>query len=342
MKALLVNFRKALANPVLDFLWEQWGRMGVQAGIVRGGSPIVIDPETLILLTLECAREDPRMLDEVLDWMIVNGRWVNVVRLSSLLGKDGVGSTAVVGAFASFLSQYDKTPKWSQLAKTCLPDKEHAPEPLFRKFSVTEKTPAYQKDPVFSAYGLQRQPVHLRHQSAPVDMSEFSNLYIKLRALFGVSIRADIMTFLLVYGEGHPSKMARELGYSQRRVQDTLVALTEADVGVKVRTETNKSVYFLDPKRGWETLLGMSSEVGKPFVWRPFARGITTVWRCAFGLKEKGMTPYILESEVSKAIGAAQSELWAAGLSWNPKKAFEVEGDTVKGSFMDSLECLSR
>lgn len=48
---------------------------------------------------------------------------------------------------------------------------------------------------------------------------------LKCRAFFGVSIRADVFAYLVAHGPGTASGVARELGYSQRRVQETLAEM---------------------------------------------------------------------------------------------------------------------
>ncbi len=64
----------------------------------------------MLLLTWACARQDPRVFDEVLDWLVQNGRWINVVRLSTLMEKDQVCPPSLVGAVAAFMAQrMDKT-----------------------------------------------------------------------------------------------------------------------------------------------------------------------------------------------------------------------------------------
>ncbi|MGE5335809.1 MAG: hypothetical protein ACM3JL_00080, partial [Nitrososphaerota archaeon] len=42
------------------------------------------DPEALLLLTFEVGREEPRLLDEVLDWLVANERLVSIQRLRNL------------------------------------------------------------------------------------------------------------------------------------------------------------------------------------------------------------------------------------------------------------------
>jgi GNAT superfamily N-acetyltransferase len=116
MNDLLKRFRTGLSEAVLDAIWAAWAQVGVM-GQSQPSTPRIVDPEPLLLLTLECARQDPRVSDEVLDWLVRNGRWVNVVRLSTLLPRDQICPPSLAGAVAAFMMQHDKSPKWRNLAE---------------------------------------------------------------------------------------------------------------------------------------------------------------------------------------------------------------------------------
>jgi hypothetical protein len=57
--------------------------MGVLAA-PRRRSPWAQDPEALVVFTLEVARDDPRLFDELLDWLVANERLVSVRRLRAM------------------------------------------------------------------------------------------------------------------------------------------------------------------------------------------------------------------------------------------------------------------
>jgi hypothetical protein len=61
---------------VLDFLWRQWSALGIVGG-ARTEDVWAIDPEALLIFSLEMSRYEPRLFDEVLDWMVVNGKWID-------------------------------------------------------------------------------------------------------------------------------------------------------------------------------------------------------------------------------------------------------------------------
>lgn len=61
--------------------------MGVFA-TARRADRWAADPEALLLFTLEVARADARLFDEVLDWLALNERLVSVQRLRNLYRDD--------------------------------------------------------------------------------------------------------------------------------------------------------------------------------------------------------------------------------------------------------------
>lgn len=314
MNESLKRFRAELSETVLTFLWAQWARIGVKANV--SGGTRVIDPEALLLLTLECARQDPRVFDEVLDWLFVNGKWINVVRLTSLMEVDEVGSPMVISAVAATLAERDRTPKWKALAA------RHASqtpqEPLFQHLGEPLQAEGYEVDPLWRKHGLLRPTVHTRGMSSSAlpeqaSLASVANLVFKARALFGVNIRADVFAYLLFRGEANPTRIARELGYSQRRVQDALGEMAAAADVVKVRNTGKTREYFITPDL--KRALGVPPEAAWPD-WRALSRAVTAVWRKAFSLPADRVTPYLLESEVGKMIRQVRDELLAFDPAW--------------------------
>jgi len=314
MNELLDKFRQELSEAVLTFIWQQWSSIGVMAA---GGADRsrVIDPEPLLLLTLELARQDPRMFDEVVDWLIVNGKWINVVRLSTLLKEDKLCSPEVLGAVAATLAEHDRTPKWRGLAKHLKPGVGKEAESLFEKNGKPLFLSGSEPDNIFHSYGLLRQPLQTRGLSSPVLRSNTplwtsTNFMFKARALFGVNIRADVFSFLVLQGASNPTRVARELGYSQRRVQDALADMAAADV-FKVRTDGKAREYSVDSESTLR-FLGVTENDISWFDWRALSRALVTVWRRAFAIREEGLTPYILESERQRILGEVKNDLLSA------------------------------
>lgn len=314
MNNLLKDFRTEFSRTLLDQVWAAWSQVGVMGAAVPMKSCIV-DPEPLLLLTWECARQDPRVFDEILDWTVQNGKWINVVRLTTLLKEDETCSASVAGAVAAFMAEHDKTLKWKTLADRYRPKDGASAKPLFWRQDKPLHFERAETDKTFRRYGWLRSPVSLRGQSQPVPFSKPAAFVFRCRALFGMNIRADVFAYLVANGPSTASRLARELGYSQRRVQDTLVEMQSAGV-FQTRADGNRKEYRIESERVWHSLFGMTENPADWFHWRPFARGASRIWKAASGLKEEGLTPYIFESEMAKALEAAKEDFAAAGLDF--------------------------
>ena len=313
MKNLLKDFKAELSQSVLNILWSAWSQVGVMGG-AASAQPRIVDPEPLLLLTWSCARQDARTFDEVLDWLVQNGRWVNVVRLTTLLAEDEVCSPALVGAEAAFMAARDKTLKWRNLAQRCRPKSRVRPEPLFQRQGKSLSPTKGEVDETFSDYGWLRSSIMLRGQSQRVPAWTPASLVLKCRAFFGVNIRADVFACLVARGPATASGLARELGYSQRRVQETLVEMQLGGL-FQTRSDSNRKEYSIESSKGWQLLFEAKPERAAWFDWRAFGRAVSTIWNASCAMKEEGLTAYLFESEMAKALAAAREDFTAAGLA---------------------------
>lgn len=203
--------RERFQELTLSFLWRQWSALGV-AGHSHVPDSWIIDPEALLLATTSLGRE-PRLFDEVLDWLNVNGQFINLQRLQNLGQR--FGDLSVLRAMAAHLARRSAHSKWKTLLRE---------EPV-----ITQAEPLFPETPVFGApdelfarYGWMRGPVRLRQLSQPTNPNQPTNLLIKLRALFGMQARAEVMAYLLAVDSGHPGEMAEVLAYFPRTLQTTL------------------------------------------------------------------------------------------------------------------------
>lgn len=172
----------------------------------------MLDPEALLLATTSLGR-DPRLFDEVLDWLNTNGQFINLQRLQNLGQR--FGDLTVLRPMAAHLAGRSVHAKW----KTLLREKPTVSEaqPLFPRVPVFGSP-----DELFARHGWQRGPVTLRRLSQPADPHRPTNFLIKLRAIFGMQARAEVMAYLLAVESGHPGQMAVQLAYFPRTLQTTL------------------------------------------------------------------------------------------------------------------------
>ncbi|MBN1981670.1 MAG: hypothetical protein JW795_09070 [Chitinivibrionales bacterium] len=235
----LQELHSQLIDIQLTHLWNQWTVLGV-AGYA-GKSSRIIDPEALLLFTLETARFDARLYDEVLDWCTTNGMFLSIPRIKSLLKRFSVQRQ--VAALAELVSVRTRTQKWKTLADS---GKSMTTEPLFLNGITGQPFPIVgESDPVHFAHGLLRSKCVLRKHSLPFPSEEIGSLILKLRALIGVTVRCEIIVSLLDGSEKHPSRIARETDYYQKTVQDTISEMVRSAF-LTQRAQGREKLYHLE------------------------------------------------------------------------------------------------
>ena len=112
---LLTNFRAEYRDRLLSVLWRQWTALGV-AGSKNAWNASVVDPEALLLITCTLARSDPRLFDAVLEWLRINGQYINVQRIKRMLRDEVFVGEPVLNAVAAKISTSVSQNKWAKLA----------------------------------------------------------------------------------------------------------------------------------------------------------------------------------------------------------------------------------
>lgn len=320
MTTSVVTFRNELRERLVDFVWQQWCRLGV-SGASRKGSDRVIDPEVLLAFTTEIARYDARLFDEVLDWLATNGSWINTQRVSAIMKQDDVGCPKVMGAMAAWMCERDTSMKWRGIAKRHDIEAGTTPEFLFRTAPAGALAVAEEPDALFERYGLIRETVDTRDMTQTVNMGDPANVIFRSRALFGINIRADVFVYLLTTEGGHARRIAELLGFNHMRVQSVLSTLANAGF-VAVRTEGKTKNYWIDRER-WSPVMFPGSESPPRWVnWRPLVRGLTAIWREAWELDDARADEYIVSSKMRAAMRKARNDLYAGGIG------FDITDDT--------------
>lgn len=236
--------RQTLDDQVSAFLWRQWGTVGVSS-TGQVGDRRVIDPEALLLFTLLFAPREPRLLGEVLDWLRVNGRLVSVSRLRNLAIDER--ERRLVGAALAWAGMHNpRLQLWAERTPTA-----GRQEPLAEVY-------VQRPDPAFASWGFDWPTTTPSNKSAEVDPSRRETLAFRLRLLFGVGARAEIVRFLLTTANqgSTTGQIAHASGFGRRNVADALEELVDAaaiEAGPRGRGRT----YSLDTQR-WAALLGVA------------------------------------------------------------------------------------
>lgn len=230
-----------LRERVLDLLWRQWCAIGV-FGHAKAPGRQIIDPEALIAATCWFGRHEPRMFDEMLDWLKTNGDLINTQRLRHLSKKWNFKGQVVFPAVAGFLRQFDKSARWKTLSKT---DSNPDIQQLFPSQKANPNAEFSRVDRVFEEYGFYRGPVDLREHSGNFDPLLPACLRMKLRAFIGVNIRAEVLAYLSTHLEGdNPSSMSRKIDCAQRGVQEALTMMVRSGL-VHVHNSGRSKTYTI-------------------------------------------------------------------------------------------------
>jgi len=242
------EIREEVSEGLLDFAWRQWAQLGVSA-TVGGADRWAVDPEALILFTIGIARRDPRLFDEMLDWMAFNHELLSVQRLRNLAGRFPLPS-GLVAAVIGWTRQGEPT----NVLVDAQADPARDGEPVFRP-DVLAFIP--KPDPVFAQHGFIRPPAARTGKSRKPSPTLPVNLSFRLRSLFGPGGRSEAMRVLLTYQNGplDAARIADEAGFAKRNVNDVLTSLAASGV-IKAAWAGNER-HFSAYKDRWAPLLGL-------------------------------------------------------------------------------------
>ncbi len=201
------SYKDEVHRLVLGTLWSLWAELGL-SGWERWHSETAVDLEALILATARGGKSDPRLLEESLDWCVSNGRIASAIRLKHLVGSADVAIKHAFGRFAATVNA-------------------HAPL----------SWPSY-AEPASSFTRTGR--------STPPDLSCTSLVQLRLRALWGVNSRAELLRVMLPE-QGRfmgVTEIALAAGYGKDAVSDALDNLHRGGLLARVG-QTNQHQYRL-------------------------------------------------------------------------------------------------
>jgi hypothetical protein len=251
------DLRATVNQGLLDFAWRQWSQVGVSAS-VTGNDQWAADPEALVLFTLGIARWDPRLFDEVLDWVALNQRILSLQRLRNLTARFPVDADLVAAAVA-----------WSResVSAGVLVSQDHAVQARPRAVEQTKRAVfspdvlgfVAGADPVFAEHGFLRPVVVRSGKSREPDLGRPVNLAFRLRHLFGPGSRSEVMRVLLTYRDGplDAARIADEAAFAKRNASEALAAVA-ASGAINARWSGNER-HFRARTEPWTTLLGLDN-----------------------------------------------------------------------------------
>jgi len=222
-----------LFDATLDVLWRQWRAIGAAAA----GQPATrqVDPEALCLASLFFRDHEPRLWIAMTDWIRFGAPLLSVQRFKNVARQLPDTTTEGVKALALVAWQEGKDARWKQLAAS-------------GRRSPRTRTSAKQR-------------------SAGPALNASPALLLRLRAAFGVSVKADLLAFLL----GQPfrvtvSSAAASLGYTAPAVFRALQDFRAAGMAESAELPS-AAEYWVDSGR-WNALLGGDQGFARWGFWR--------------------------------------------------------------------------
>ena len=150
-------------EAVLDALWRQWAALGAGAA-ASGTARAVVDPEALVLASLWFLDQEPRLGDLLASWVVSNAALLSMQRLRNVAEIFPAVASDRVKGVARLAVERAKDFRWKPLVRQ---DVSALTERPGKTLSI--------------AVPLERPPA----------------LMLRLRALLGVGMRADIVAYML-------------------------------------------------------------------------------------------------------------------------------------------------
>lgn len=223
------RIREKLHESLLYLLWDQWVALGFEGHGNGKGIPFIIDPEALLLASLRFAMNEGRFGEAVSGWLHRNGEMISVQRLKNLQMATRLAPYGELGELAGFMEGKGYR-SWKSLASL---DSADALED-------------------FSPNGFS--PGTTRLTSQAPDTKKAENLLLRMRLMFGISARPEILAWLLTHRSGHAAGIARGTGWFSKSVQAILNDLEKA--GMLVARNVGKRKEYSKSSRNefWDAL----------------------------------------------------------------------------------------
>lgn len=258
----------AIRERVLDLVWSLWAELGV-SGWHRRHQDWGIDPEPLVVLTAWLEDLDPRLRDESIDWCITYGSYLSRARLRNLLRGADEETAAAFGVYAATVNAHSSL-AWPGASSP-------------KRYKPTERS-------------------HVD------DFTERSLVALRLRALFGVGARPEIIRTLLLGAALSASDIADRIDYTKRNVAESLESLRLSGA-VTLESRGNANYYRLNRPE----IRDMVAPLPELFpYWKVIFRVIQMMLRV--DAREEGRTTAARAVEARTAVDKVNPYLIAGGL----------------------------
>jgi hypothetical protein len=323
-------FRDELLAALRELAWNQWSQLGVSGSAPRSRDERAADPEALLLFSFEIGRTDPRLFDEVLDWLALNEPHISVHRLRNLCRTPT--DRALVDAALSWAMRTRGRARPSSAARS-----PRELEPLFPQIRMQ----ASELDPAFADHGFARPPLERSGKSRPPRLHDPIAFALRLRRLLGLSARAEVIRALLTIRAPRLSSkvITASAGFAQRNVREALIQLAEA--GVVTRVDVADERFYTIDRSVWAAVLGLPAAPDLPFHadWIPAYRALAAAARWVQRPDLDDLSPYVLASQARTLMTEIQADLRFAGM---PPDLYAAHGADYWDEFTETIRAAVR
>ncbi len=303
------TLKDEVAGALRGLAWEQWSQLGVSAATPRRREERAADPEALLLFTLDVGRGEPRLFDEVLDWLVHNEALISVHRLRNL------------SANPTDRTLVDAALDWSSGARRRARPAARTPpiahgtalEPLFTSLPM----PRRDVDPAFARHGLARSPLQPSGKSQAPRLHDPIAFALRLRRLLGVGVRAEVVRTLLTIRAPMVSGriITASAGFAQRNVREGLTQLYEAGV-ITIANVSDDRQYAIRHD-DWAALLRLDNTPELPFHydWISSLRALTRILRWLERPDLDELSPYLRASQARTLVAEIEPDLQRVGVA---------------------------
>jgi hypothetical protein len=268
----------SLVESTTDLLWRQWRAIG---GAAAGGQvKKQVDLEVLCLASLAFEEHEPRLWTTLTDWVSLGSSLVSVQRMKNLAPSFPRGAERTP-RLARFAVTEAKDARWNSLLSTEKADRTHS-------------------------------PVSRRQRSAGPALLTGPALALRMRAAFGVGVKADLIAFLL--GQQYRvtvNAAAAALGYGMPAVFRALQDLQTAGL-VRVASVPAAAEYSMDTGP-WYQVLGGANNIAYWGYWREVISYVCAVLDWEKQAVRKKVTDYARGVSIRELSDAHKIDLARSG-----------------------------
>lgn len=293
---LTVDTSTRLRQLVVDLAWSLWGELGVSSWQPRRHRDWAIGLEPLLILTASVAREDPRLAQEAIDWCATNERLVSRTQYRHVFKAADWPFEDDLVWLASALQRHLRG-RWP---------------------GASEESPSLDA---------------LSGKSSAPALGRPALLSLRLRALFGVGARAELLQVLLLSApERTVKELTERVSYTRRQVELDLDMLVAG--GLVRRVEwASPARFVLAHRRPFTEVVGDLPRVAPR--WTPLVQVVTSLVHVFGELSTRALVSP--ETELRRRMRDLEPLIAHAGLRKPPTPA---GGDYVERLASWSVETL--